>query len=59
MYNYYSEDVAEIKKINFCIYTNADIIKYSVVSQDPYGIDIAESRGNSSNNNNIYLFCFK
>jgi DNA-directed RNA polymerase II subunit RPB1 len=48
---YYNEDITEIKKIKFCIYTNANIKKYSVVADEIYGIDLAESRVNSNNNN--------
>jgi len=40
---YYSEDINSIDKIEFCIYTNKDIKKYSVVSSDPFGINLAES----------------
>ena len=48
---YYNEDITEITKVKFCIYTNANIKKYSVVSEETYGIDLAESRVNSNNNN--------
>jgi len=40
--NYY-KDVARIEQIEFSIYTNADVKKYSAVSNDPLGINLAES----------------
>lgn len=40
--NYY-KDVARIDQIEFSIYTNADVKKYSAVSNDPLGINLAES----------------
>jgi DNA-directed RNA polymerase II subunit RPB1 len=43
---YYNEDVKKISKIEFSIYRNKDIKLYSAVSDDPYGIDLAESYEN-------------
>ena len=43
---YYSEDVKQIDTIEFSIYSNKDIKKYSVVSDDPFGINLAESYEN-------------
>ena len=43
---YYSEDVKKIEKIEFSIYKNKDVKQYSVVSEDPFGIDLAESYEN-------------
>jgi DNA-directed RNA polymerase II subunit RPB1 len=44
--NYYSEDVQKIKEIEFSIFRNGDIKKYSVVNADPFGIDLPESYEN-------------
>ncbi len=43
---YYSEDVKKIEKIEFSIYTNNLVKINSVVSNDPFGIDIPESYEN-------------
>ena len=43
---YYSEDVKPIKQIEFSIYTNRDIKLNSVVSNEPFGIDVPESYEN-------------
>lgn len=43
---YYSEDVKIIKKINFGIFTNKHILDYSAVSNEPYGINEADSYRN-------------
>lgn len=41
--SYYNEDVKRIETIDFSVYKNADVKKYSAVSEDPYGINLAES----------------
>jgi DNA-directed RNA polymerase II subunit RPB1 len=41
--NLYSEDIKKIEEIEFSVFRNKDIKKYSVVSNDPYGIDLPES----------------
>ena len=43
---YYHEDVKRIDKIEFSIYRNKDVKQYSAVSDDPFGIDLAESYEN-------------
>jgi len=43
---YYNEDVKRIDKIEFTIFKNKDVKKYSVVSDDPFGINLAESYEN-------------
>ena len=43
---YYSEDVKKIDKIEFSVFRNKDIKQYSAVSNDPFGIDLAESYEN-------------
>ena len=43
---FYSEDVKKIDKIEFSIFKNKDVKKYSAVSGDPFGIDLAESYEN-------------
>ena len=43
---YYSEDINSIERIDFSILTNTDVKKYSAVSKDPFGINIAESYDN-------------
>ena len=43
---YYNEDVKKIDKIEFTIFKNKDVKKYSVVSDDPFGINLAESYEN-------------
>ena len=43
---YYHEDVKRIDKIEFSIYRNKDVKLYSAVSDDPFGIDLAESYEN-------------
>lgn len=43
---YYSEDVKKIEKIEFSIFRNKDVKLYSAVSNDPFGIDLAESYEN-------------
>ena len=40
---FYSEDIKKIEEIEFSIFRNKDIKHYSVVSNDPYGIDLSES----------------
>ena len=41
--NYYDEGIKKIDKIEFNIFTNSEIKKYSAVSAEPYGISLAES----------------
>jgi DNA-directed RNA polymerase II subunit RPB1 len=43
---YYSEDINSIERIDFSILTNNDVKKYSAVSKDPFGINIADSYDN-------------
>ena len=43
---YYTEDVKNPTCIEFSIFTNKDIKKYSAVKNDPLGISIAESYDN-------------
>ena len=43
---YYTEDVNSIDRIDFSILTNNDVKKYSAVSKDPFGINIADSYDN-------------
>ena len=43
---YYSEDINSIERIDFSILTNHDVKKYSAVSKDPFGINIADSYDN-------------
>ena len=43
---YYSEDIKNVKEIQFGIYTNDMIKKYSAVKNDPFGINIADSYDN-------------
>ena len=43
---YYTEDVKVVKKIEFCVFTNKEIFSYSSVSNEPFGINIAESYQN-------------
>lgn len=42
----YTEDVKKIDSIEFSIFRNADVKSTSAVSNDPYGIDLAESYEN-------------
>jgi DNA-directed RNA polymerase II subunit RPB1 len=43
---YYTEDVKTVKKIEFSIFTNKEVKSYSAVSNDPFGINLAESYEN-------------
>ena len=43
---YYSEDVKSIVNVDFCIFTNKEVKKYSAVSNDPFGINLPESYQN-------------
>lgn len=43
---YYSSDVNRIQAIEFSVYRNKDVKKYSAVSSDPFGINLAESYEN-------------
>ena len=43
---YYSEDVKNIKKIKFSVFTNTEIKKYSAVKDDPFGINLDDSYDN-------------
>ena len=43
---YYSEDNKKIVEIQFGVFTNKEVLKYSAVSNDPYGINLAESYEN-------------
>ena len=43
---YYTEDVKSIKNIEFSIFTNKEVKSYSSVSNDPFGINLAESYEN-------------
>ena len=45
-YEMYSEDINSIERIDFSILTNTDVKKYSAVSKDPFGINIADSYDN-------------
>jgi DNA-directed RNA polymerase II subunit RPB1 len=40
---FYSEDIKKIQKIEFSIFKNKDVKLYSAVSNDPFGINLAES----------------
>jgi len=40
---FYSEDIRKIDKIEFSIFRNKDVKLYSAVSNDPFGINLAES----------------
>jgi DNA-directed RNA polymerase II subunit RPB1 len=44
--SYYNEDVKKINSIDFTIYRNKDIKLYSAISDDPFGINLAESYEN-------------
>ena len=43
---FYSEDVKSIKSVDFKIFTNKEVKSYSAVSNDPFGINLAESYEN-------------
>jgi DNA-directed RNA polymerase beta' subunit len=43
---YYSEDVKKIIQIEFSIFRNKDVESYSVVSNEPFGINLPESYEN-------------
>lgn len=43
---FYSEDIKKIQCIEFSIYKNSDVLAYSAVSKDPFGINLAESYEN-------------
>ena len=43
---YYNEDVKNIKEIEFTLYTNDKVKKYSAVRNDPFGINVADSYDN-------------
>ena len=43
---YYTEDINSIERIDFSVLTNSDVKKYSAVSKDPFGINIADSYDN-------------
>jgi DNA-directed RNA polymerase II subunit RPB1 len=43
---FYGEDIKKIEKIEFSIFRNKDVKQYSAVSDDPFGIDLAESYEN-------------
>ena len=43
---YYGEDIKIIDKVEFSIYRNKDVLQYSAVSDDPFGIDLPESYEN-------------
>jgi len=43
---YYGEDIKNIKEIQFGIYTNDMIKKYSAVKNDPFGINVPDSYDN-------------
>ena len=45
-YEMYSEDINSIERIDFSVLTNNDVKKYSAVSKDPFGINIADSYDN-------------
>ena len=40
---FYSEDIKKIERIDFSIFRNKDVKLYSAVSNDPFGINLAES----------------
>ena len=44
--SYYNEDVKKITGIDFTIYRNKDVKLYSAISDDPFGINLAESYEN-------------
>ena len=43
---FYTEDINSIERVDFSILTNNDVKKYSAVSKDPFGINIADSYDN-------------
>ena len=43
---YYTEDIKTINRVDFCVFTNKEIKSYSAVSNDPFGINLAESYEN-------------
>ena len=40
---YNTEDIVNIEKIQFCVFGNDEVKRYSVVNKDPYGINIPET----------------
>ena len=43
---YYNENIKEIDKIEFNIFSNNEVKKYSSVSKDPFGINVPDSYDN-------------
>jgi DNA-directed RNA polymerase II subunit RPB1 len=43
---YYNENIKEIDRIEFNIFSNSEIKKYSAVSKDPFGINVPDSYDN-------------
>ena len=43
---FYSEDIKKIEHVEFSIYRNKDVLAYSAVSNDSFGINLAESYEN-------------
>ena len=43
---FYDEDIKNIKKIDFSVFTNKEIKKYSAVKDDPFGINVPDSYDN-------------
>ena len=44
--NWYSEDISQIKSVEFGVWTNNKVKKYSAVKNDPFGINLHESYDN-------------
>ena len=51
---YYSEDVKKIIQIEFSIFRNKDVESYSVVSNEPFGINLPESYEVKNRNSEIH-----
>ena len=43
---FYSEKIKQIDRIEFCIWSNDNVKKYSAVKNDPFGINIPDSYDN-------------
>ena len=43
---WYSENISQIDRVDFGIFTNKKVKKYSAVKSDPFGINLHESYDN-------------
>ena len=53
---FYSEEIKNINKVSFSIFSNDEIKKYSSVKKDPFGINVPDSYDNYEPKKGVFRF---